>query len=357
MVSANAYPVMGGVETHIYEVAPRLLRAGFDITILTTDRSGTLARGEEFQGVSVVRIPAWPRSRDYHLAPGILRTIKRGRWDIVHCQGYHTLVPPLAMLASLRAGIPYTLTFHSGGHGSQVRTMARPLQRMLMRPLLARAAKLIAVADFEREFFARHLKLPADRFVTIPNGGEMPTLDQADAVADPSLIVSVGRLERYKGHHRVIAALPHLIGDMPDVHLRIAGSGPYEPQLRRLAHRLGVQDRVEIGSIPPTDRMGMATLMSRAALVTLLSDYEAHPVAVTEALGLRKRVLVADTSGLSEFAQRGFATAIPLRSTAAQTARAILAAMAAPLPAQPHLPTWDDCAEQLAEAYRGILRS
>ena len=33
MVSANAFPVMGGVETHIHEVAPRIAEAGFDVTM------------------------------------------------------------------------------------------------------------------------------------------------------------------------------------------------------------------------------------------------------------------------------------------------------------------------------------
>jgi hypothetical protein len=48
-----------------------------------------------------------------------------------------------------------------------------------------------------------------------------------------------------------------------------------------------------------TDRMGMATVLARAALVVLLSDYEAHPVAVMEALTLGRRVLVIGWERLS----------------------------------------------------------
>jgi len=44
----------------------------------------------------------------------------------------------------------------------------------------------------------------------------------------PHLIVSGGRLERYKGHHRAIAALPELIRRVPDARLYVVGTGPYE---------------------------------------------------------------------------------------------------------------------------------
>lgn len=356
MVSANAYPVMGGVETHVHEVAPRLARAGLDVTVLATDRAGEQPVRERWDEVPVRRVRSWPRQRDYYLAPGVMRAIRGGQWDLVHCQGYHTFVPPAAMLACLVADIPYVLTFHSGGHPSLLRTRLRFLQHAAMRPLLSRARKLIAVSSFEAQSFSRHLRLPAARFVTIPNGAEMPWPAGTPLPAeDPSLILSVGRLERYKGHHSVIAALPYVLQERPQVHLRIAGAGPYEQELRRLARTAGVEDRVEIGSVPPTDRAGMVALVAQAALVTLLSEYEAHPVAVTEALALNRRVLVADTSGLSEFATRGLARAIPLGSTPQETARAMLEQLEAPPPVDVSLPTWDECAARLASLYLRIL--
>jgi len=174
---------------------------------------------------------------------------------------------------------------------------------------------------------------------------------------DEMLILSVGRLERYKGHHRVIAALPHVIRHEPRARVRIVGVGAYEAGLRRLALECGVADRVEIAGVDPEDRAGMAALLVRARLITLLSEYEANPVAVMEALALQRRVLVADTSGLSELARQGFAKAIPLNSDAEQTARAIVAELRAPAPPAFHLPTWEASASKLTEVYRSVLRA
>ncbi len=356
MVSANAYPVMGGVETHVWEVAPRVARAGFDVTILTTDRTGRLARHERLNGVPATRMTAWPAGRDWYLAPGILRAVAHGHFDLVHCQGYHTFVPPVAMLAALSAAVPYVLTFHSGGHGSQLRNRLRGPQRAAMRPLLARAQHLIAVSEYEADFFSHELHLPATRFTTIYNGAAMDwPAAGSTANDDRPLILSVGRLERFKGHHRLIAALPEVLRSCPEARLRIVGAGPYEDELRRLAAASPAADRIEIGGIDPAARGEMATTLASASVVALLSEYEANPIAVMEALSLRRRVLVADTTGLSELARKGLAHAIPIDSTDEQIATAILALLATAPPVTVELPTWDACAASLVEVYREVL--
>ena len=169
-------------------------------------------------------------------------------------------------------------------------------------------------------------------------------------------IVSVGRLERYKGHHRAISALPAVLAERPDARLRIVGAGPYETELRRLANRLGVAGRVDIGPIPPSDRVGMASALGEASLILLLSDYEANPVSVLEALGMERPVLVTYTSGLGELADRGLVRAIPLTSSDEQVAKAILAELESPLQ-RTHvaLPSWDQCTADLLDLYRRVL--
>ena len=359
MVTPRYFPFMGGVENHVREVARRLARLGVDLTILTTDPGGLLAPEEMLEGSRVRRVRAWPAHRDYYFAPDVYRLIRNGDWDIVHVQSYHTLVAPLAMLAARRARVPYVVTFHGGGHSSRLRTALRGAQWALLRPLLARAARLIAVARFEVEFWSKMLGVPADRLVLIPNGADLPPLTRSigRAKTDRTTIASVGRLERYKGHQRIIAALPHILEQRPDVHLWIAGVGPYEPALSRLAAKLNVADHVEIRAVPVSERARMAQELQQAALVVLLSEYETHPIAVLEAAALGRPVLVAATSGLNELADEGLAKAIPLNSPPRQVADAVLDQLCAPLaPPRIALPTWDECATALFALYQQVVR-
>ncbi len=356
MVAIRFFPFMGGLETHTYEVARRLVQSGVSVTVVTANPKGEMPAQEIIEGITVQRIAAWPEYRDLSIAPGLFKLIANGNWDVVHCQGYHTLFPPLAMLAAKRAGVPYVLSFHSGGHSSRLRNAIRSTQRSLLRPLLAGAVRLVAVSEFEAAFFGKKLRLPQEKFVVIPNGAKLPELDEPVSLnQNEKLLVSVGRLERYKGHHRLIEALPQILQQHPNTRIRIVGSGPYEGELLQLAQQLGVAERVEIGSIPPQDRQGMARTLAQADVVTLLSDYEAHPVAVMEALAMQRPVLVSYTSGLKELADKGLVRAVVPESSPEEIARAILNQLRQPLtPSLFELPTWENCSSALLELYRNV---
>ena len=256
MVTPRYLPFTGGVELHVHEVARRLVQRGVEVTVLTTDLTRALAQRESVDAVEIRRVPARPARRDYHFAPGIRSEVARPEWDLVHIQSYHTFVAPLAMQAARRAGHPYVVTFHAGGHSSALRHRIRPLQLAALRPLLAHAFRLIALAPFEVDRYSRLLRLPPDRFTVIPNGSDLPLVKFGSG--RPPLVASIGRLERYKGHHRVLAAWPHVVRRRPDVRLWIAGRGPFESTLRRMVEELGVFNHVEIRSIPADDRERMA---------------------------------------------------------------------------------------------------
>ncbi len=356
MVCPRYLPEVGGTEVHVREVTRRLSALGsFEITVLATDRSRRLPRQEVVEGISVLRVPSWPRGRDYYLAPGIAAVIRQRSWDLVHCQGIHTPVPLLAMISARRVGIPYLVTFHTGGHSSRLRNSMRTTQWRLAGPLLRNAVSLIAVSRFEAVALARHARLGDKRVIVIRNGGALPS-PHTGTVAVPGRIVSSGRLERYKGHHRVIEALPHVMREIPEAHLLILGSGPYESNLYKLARHLGVSDRVSIKYVAPADRRGMATTLAESSVVAALSDYEAHPVAVMEALCVARPVVGYDIAGLSELSAAGWVRGVPCGAPAAAVARELVKAMSSPsLVDHAQLPSWDSCADQLAHVYLSSL--
>lgn len=360
MATPYYLPHIGGVEQHVAEVARRLAAApGVCVTVLTTGQELGLPETETRDGVEIRRFAAHPRGRDWLFAPSLARAITTGPWDVLHLQSYHTLVAPLAMRAAARSGLPYVVTFHGGGHSSQLRTRARRLQRRALGPLLRRAARLVAVAEFEITSYGKELGLGSERFALIPNGVDLPADDGAVVPPQPGgpLIASVGRLERYKGHQRLLAALPQVLRSEPDARVWIAGSGPYESALWRQATALGIRDRVEISAVPITERQAMAGRLRGTDLVVLLSDFETHPVAALEALGLGRPLLVGTGSGLGELADRGLARAVDPSSSPEILAEAILRELRDPLaPVVSALPTWDACADGLLDLYRETAR-
>jgi glycosyltransferase involved in cell wall biosynthesis len=87
--------------------------------------------------------------------------------------------------------------------------------------------------------------------------GPRPKRDDLTArlgLAGRRIILTVGRLsvlERYKGHARIIAALPAIAARVPDTAYLIVGSGDDQPRLERLAHEASVSNRVVFaGQVP-----------------------------------------------------------------------------------------------------------
>jgi hypothetical protein len=85
----------------------------------------------------------------------------------------------------------------------------------------------------------------------------------------------------------------------------------------------------------------------------MLSDYEAHPVAVMECLSIGLPVVITANSGLAELAEEGWCRAVPAAATPDDVAAAVFAQLEAPVrPSSPDvLPTWEQCVRELLSTY------
>jgi glycosyltransferase involved in cell wall biosynthesis len=348
--------LQGGVERHVMEVSRRVAAAGQAVEVLCTDPGGPPLAKQEHDGVPIRIVRAHPADSDWCLAPRLWPQIKRAKPDVIHVQSYHTLVAPLAMLRALVLRVPYIVTFHGGGHSSEHRNRARGAQRRLLRPLLRRAARLVAVARFEILEYGAELGLDPGRFALIPNGTDLSFSAQPwTPRSGPPLFATAGRLERYKGHHLVIEAFPELLAREPEARLLVIGKGPYQSELRALAERLGIADRVEFTSTPPDQPEAMAELLRTVSVVVLMSSFETHPLVALESAAAGCRLVVADTSGLGELAAEGLARAVPLDAPSTEIAEAVAQELQEEgPPPKPKLSSWDDCAAALLQLYREV---
>jgi glycosyltransferase involved in cell wall biosynthesis/GT2 family glycosyltransferase len=360
MVTPRSPLLQGGVERHVMETSKRIAATGAEVEVLCTEPGGPASAEEVRDGVRIRTVRSWPANRDWCLAPRLWREMSRRPWDVVHVQSYHTLVAPLAMLRALTLGIPYVVTFHGGGHSQAHRNRARGAQRWLLGPLLRRAARLVAVARFEIDEYGGELGLAPEKFALIPNGTDLAFAETGAATRrnGAATIASIGRLERYKGHHRVIEAFPEVLRRKPETTLTVVGSGPYEEDLHRLAAELGVVEQVRFTSTPADQPAAMAELLSGISVVVLMSEFETHPLVALEAAAAGCRLLVADASGLGELAREGFARAIPLDESPAEVGKAVVEELGKPpQEKRPSLSSWDECADELLALYRTLAHA
>ena len=358
LATSRYLPERGGTEIHTHQVAQRLESYGAEVTVLSTEPRGPFTRISKDGAVTDLRVRSWPANRDYYIAPGVARVVRASDADIVHCQGYHTFVAPLVMLAALSAGIPYVLSLHSGGHSSRLRRALRPAQARVLRPLLSRAGRLIASTRFEADLFEERTGLPRAAFSIIPSGVDLPVPAPREPSNGPPMVLSIGRVESYKGHQRIVEALPALALARPGIRLRIVGTGPYERELYALAARLGVSSTLEIAPVAADQREEMARLLHSAACVVALSEYESQGLAIQEALAIGRPLVVTDNSALRDLGHHANVRTVA-RGEASDEIAAVIDDLldAPPVTSPPPLSTWDECATALLGVYLETLAS
>jgi len=169
----------------------------------------------------------------------------RHRFDAVFC-GHLNAAPLAAMIARLQ-GVPLWAQVH-GIEAWQPRAA-------VYRRSLAAAALVTSVSRYTRARLLAWTDVAPHRVRVLPNtlpSGYVPRRKRSELVArhglaDRCVILTVGRLsarERYKGHDRIIAALPGILASVPDAAYLIVGSGDDRPRLEQMARDAGVADRL-----------------------------------------------------------------------------------------------------------------
>jgi glycosyltransferase involved in cell wall biosynthesis len=116
------------------------------------------------------------------------------------------------------------------------------------------------------------------------------------------IVLLPGRLQRWKGQHVLMTAMPAILARVPDAHAVLLGGAlfgmepGYRPEVASLARRLGVGDRVHLVGHHP-----VAAWLERAAVVVHASIApDPFPNVCIEALAAGRPLVTTNESGICE---------------------------------------------------------
>jgi phosphatidylinositol alpha-1,6-mannosyltransferase len=146
-------------------------------------------------------------------------------------------------------------------HGHEAGWAQLPAARQLLRRIGEATDTITYLGEYTRSRIAAALTPEAARrMVQLPPGVDEKTFhpssggDEVRArlgLAERPVVVCVSRLVRRKGQDTLIRALPRILAAHPETVLLIVGGGPYEKDLRTLAHDIGVAGSVRFtGAVP-----------------------------------------------------------------------------------------------------------
>lgn len=328
LVCHNHYALRAG-EDHAVAAQCALLRAHGHTVILYTHDNAEIA--------------AWPWWRkawaaiaaccNPHTAREIAALVARTRPDVAHVHNVFPLLSPSVFVALRRARVPVVYSAHNFrcvcANGLLFRH-GRPCHECLewrymacvrgacfrgsraaslwyaaiiwwhrRRRTLQRAVhRLIALNHFSRDVFVQ-AGFEEQQVVVLPNCADT-THSVATDTPEPYVLFA-GRLSDEKGIMTLIEAAARV----PQAHIRIAGSGPREDDVRAAIAAHGLAHVELLGRLPPAD---VARITAHAlALIFPSTCYENCPLVVINALWAGTPVIAARTGGVPEFVPEGIA--------------------------------------------------
>ncbi len=228
--------------------------------------------------------------------------------DLVHA---HWVLPSGlfgAFLAAIRRS-PFIVTSH--GAFTNTFNQKNIVMRILVKWVLGRADKIIAVGKEQQKKIEEIVDLPAGSVTSISMGVLIPKAaiskvqarHQLGLSQEKNIILFIGNLLKRKGPDLLIQAVAE-IKDSADFQVYIGGQGPESVKLEDQINKLELEGVIEmIGSVFPED---VKTWMSAADICVVPSRTEPFGLVAIEALACGTPVIAAQVGGLTESIKDGY---------------------------------------------------
>lgn len=235
--------------------------------------------------------------RDLKALNRLADEMRKFKPDLIHA--HSTKAGMLGRLLCLRFGVPSIYTVHGWGwRGLSKRNSKLVLfiEKILSR--VGNASYIYVSRSVQNEAFVK-LGLAANRGSVIYNGVR-DVIGKSDLVATLTLMMPA-RVSSAKDHECLVKAFDRLEGD---VSLVLCGGGTNDPNF---ISKLKVWSPNRFNRIICMgERSDIPSLLNSSDIFLLISNFEALPLSIIEAMSASKAIIATDVGGVSELIQDGF---------------------------------------------------
>ncbi|AKH33214.1 hypothetical protein XF24_00891 [candidate division SR1 bacterium Aalborg_AAW-1] len=279
-------------------------------------------------GIQFVQVPLLPTPRFTSFLKTVLPT---GPWNLsklrniirdfqpekAHLHGYGLMFINQLAKIIVDQKIPYIYTLHGAPvsadkKGGIIQKVYNLYKHTWGKFILDHASDITAVSQYTIDNFSEFHPYK-DRIRIVPNGIypeefakqiDYNIYDQYNVPEGSTIYLSIGRIERRKGHDKFIKMIPSLVESGVDVRYFIAGQdNGYKQVLDSLSQELGVSERIYyLGFVSGDDKLSM---LQHADYVIFPSEKETFGLVTLEAMASGTTPIINNIGGFVDIVQDG----------------------------------------------------
>jgi glycosyltransferase involved in cell wall biosynthesis len=291
LLLAGRFEVRGSC-AYTLRLASGLARSRIAARVVTPDArlvDGRVRERLQIQEIRRLDTPVWGEL----VARFLLNETRRDLPNLIHVQSQRAL--RYGSWLARRLERPYVLTIHKHlEDGAHLRINRQSCRRV------------IAVSESVRDDLVRRFELPPEMVTVIASGVDTAVPAGLPLPLEPGrvpVIGTAGPLETVKGFPWFLGAARQVLDVRGEVEFLVAGAGPEEANLRRMARELGIADRVTFvpyvlcftESLAATDIFVMPSLQQGLGTIMLEAMALARPVIATGVGGIASVVRHGET--------------------------------------------------------------
>ena len=290
---------LGGAQSHLRELIESF-HSEYEVH-LAVGQLGDLTKRVAPLGIAIHLIPTLTREinlfTDLRAVKDFVTLIRQIQPTLIHAHSSKSGV--VGRLAGWIAGVPTIFTAHGWGFTPNTPILRRSLAHLTEKLLAPLAAKIICVAESDRQLALSHGIGTPTSLMTIRYGIENAVVTVANPTQEPPRLIMVARFNEQKDQTTLLQAVAQLSQEL--FWLDLVGSGPFLADCRALAQSLGISDRVAFLG----DRRDVADLLARSQIFVLSTHYEGLPISILEAMCTGLPVVATHVNGVPEEVVQG----------------------------------------------------
>ena len=213
IVTPYFYPYVGGVQKCALRLSEALSELGSDVRIITSDYHPANTRGTSPSNkLPIQRLRCNGVLFELPIVPGVAKTIRNSRAEIIHVNGIYPFFTDIALMAGRISGKATLLNYHFDP--VPTRTFLR-LAELFYRPMCRIIANMSDIVVATTASYAQNSPVLSNlpkRVNIIPNGVDESFFEKPDdsdmqrlrthldIKNDDSIILFVGQLKQFKGN-------------------------------------------------------------------------------------------------------------------------------------------------------------